>query len=118
MFTNIDYYFKYLKYKNKYILLKNNYIKKKNIMHGGAGFPLRITNGIDFFLVSSYSHLINLQEKIKKMEGGDWFTISKHIYKYATKESRNGQRNSVLVITQDEFKELKKLAIELGIVLY
>ena len=107
---NNTFFKKYIKYKSKYLELKN-----KIEMKGGAGFPLLITTGIDNFSVSGYSQLMKLQGIIKKKEGGDWFKISKHIKKYATTESYNKQGSSTLVVTPEEFKILRELAVSLKI---
>ena len=107
-----NYYHKYQKYKNKYIKLKElNNIK----MLGGAGFSLRITNGVDNFTVSGFSQLVKLKSIIKKKEGTNWFKISKLIDKYLNKESYQNDNASVITVEQEEYKVIRALSVELNI---
>jgi len=111
-----NYYKKYLKYKNKYINLHKS-LKNNMEMIGGAGFSLRITNGVDNFTVSGFSQLIKLKSIVKKKEGGNWFKISKLIDKYLNKESYHLDNASVITVESDEYVELRKLAVSLNILL-
>jgi len=111
-----DYYKKYLKYKNKYINLRKS-LKNNMEMIGGAGFSLRITNGVDNFTVSGFSQLVKLKSIVKKKEGGNWFKISKSIDKYINKESYKLDNASVITVESDEYTELRKVAVSLNILL-
>jgi len=111
-----NYYKKYLKYKNKYINLQES-LKNKMDMIGGAGFALRITNGVDNFTISGFSQLVKLKSIIKKKEGGNWFKISKSIDKYINKESYIRDNANIITVESDEYTELRKLAVSLNIIL-
>ena len=109
------YFKKYLKYKQKYLELK--YSKKNNIMKGGAGFPIKFTNGIDMFSVSGYSQLYKLQSILKKKEGKGWFIISKKISKIISTETYDEIYKNTIPVTNEEYKIIRELCKSLKILL-
>tara|TARA_B100001093_G_C26425025_1_gene841527 strand:- start:303 stop:647 length:345 start_codon:yes stop_codon:yes gene_type:complete len=112
-----EYKIKYLKYKLKYLELKN-----KNNQKGGAGVPIKISNGFDFFMLSSYSDMMKINDFLDQTnsEGKKPYfymdNTKKMINKYATGHSDFNAR-PLIIVSPKEYKVLlfilKKLKISI-----
>lgn len=105
-------YQKYIIMKNKYLKLKN----KHNIMTGGMGYNLSITNGYSFIRISGFAQLILLKKKLVKANNKDFKLVIKKIDKYINEESYPNENISVINVSNNIFNEILDIAKKLKII--
>ena len=103
-----QFYIKYLKYKNKYLNLK-----KTINQEGGAGFPVRFTDGKDSFTISGYSQLYRLNSILKKKEEPSWLKVTLKLKKIIETESYDDKYANTISLSSYDYKYLKNLASNL-----
>lgn len=87
-------------------MLINRYrIIYPNEQLGGAGVPVRISTGSDFFMLTSYTEMMKIHEVLDKDDYKYLMKIKDMIYKFATEHSDFNSK-PVINVTLNEFKVL------------
>tara|TARA_B100000900_G_scaffold242980_1_gene206605 strand:+ start:2231 stop:2527 length:297 start_codon:yes stop_codon:yes gene_type:complete len=72
---------------------------------GGAGVPVRISTGSDYFMLTSYSEMMKINEVLGKDDYKYLMKIKNMIYKFATEHS-DFNAKPVINVSPKEFKVL------------
>ena len=76
-----------------------------NVQNGGAGIPVRVSTGSDFFMMTSYTEMMKIYDILDKEEYKYMSKIKDMIYKYAT-EMTDFNAKPVISVTNNEYKVL------------
>ena len=76
-----------------------------NLQTGGACVPVRISTGSDYFMLTSYTEMMKINEILNKEDYKYLMKIKNLLYKYATEHS-DFNAMPVINVTPKEFKVL------------
>jgi len=87
-------------------MLINRYrIIYQNEQSGGAGVPVRISTGSDYFMLTSYTEMMKIHEVLEKDDYKYLMKIKDMIHKFAIQHSDYNSK-PVINVTLKEFKVL------------